>query len=246
MRTSRSRSRSAAAPAPTSAARRRRSSTRSRGFAASRATSRRSRSRSGCSAIRRSSTTSRRSSTCWRSSPRAAELAADRHRAVDRDLSCSASPARSPGRASTRSRSARRSANCSRSPAASGREGAAGGALGGAAGTFVGPDHLDLPLTLEDARAASATLGSGPMVVLDETVALGRGAAGRGLLSGRVLRAVHAVPGRDGPPGGGPRAPGVGSHARHRGRRAGADQRARAVHARLLDLRARPDGLDCD
>ena len=51
---------SGAAPAPTSAARRRRSSSRSRASAASRATSRRSRSRSGCSASRRSSTTSRR------------------------------------------------------------------------------------------------------------------------------------------------------------------------------------------
>jgi NADH-quinone oxidoreductase subunit F len=33
--------------------------------------------------------------------------------------------------------------------------------LGGAAGAFVGPDALDLPLTLEDTRAAGATLGSG-------------------------------------------------------------------------------------
>ena len=58
-----SRSSSAAAPAPTSAARRRRSSSRSRASAASHATSRRSRSRSACSASRRRSTTSRRSST---------------------------------------------------------------------------------------------------------------------------------------------------------------------------------------
>ncbi len=55
---------SGAAPAPTSAARRRRCSSRSRASAASRATSRRSRSRSGCSASRRSSTTSRRWPTC--------------------------------------------------------------------------------------------------------------------------------------------------------------------------------------
>ena len=33
--------------------------------------------------------------------------------------------------------------------------------LGGAAGSFVGPEHLDLPLTFEDTRAAGATLGSG-------------------------------------------------------------------------------------
>jgi NADH-quinone oxidoreductase subunit F len=37
--------------------------------------------------------------------------------------------------------------------------------LGGAAGTFVGPDDLDLPLTFEDTRAAGATLGSGVVLV---------------------------------------------------------------------------------
>ncbi len=40
--------------------------------------------------------------------------------------------------------------------------------LGGAAGAFVGPDGLDLPLTLEDARAAGVTLGSGVVIVYDE------------------------------------------------------------------------------
>jgi NADH-quinone oxidoreductase subunit F len=44
--------------------------------------------------------------------------------------------------------------------------------LGGAAGTFVRPDELDLPLTLEDARAAGATLGSGVVMVFDDTVDL--------------------------------------------------------------------------
>ena len=33
--------------------------------------------------------------------------------------------------------------------------------LGGAAGSFVGPEHLDLRLTFEDTRAAGTTLGSG-------------------------------------------------------------------------------------
>ena len=33
--------------------------------------------------------------------------------------------------------------------------------LGGAAGSFVGPEYLDLPLTFEDTRAAGTTLGSG-------------------------------------------------------------------------------------
>ena len=40
--------------------------------------------------------------------------------------------------------------------------------LGGAAGSFVGPEALDLPLTFEDTRAAGASLGSGvimPFVV---------------------------------------------------------------------------------
>jgi NADH-quinone oxidoreductase subunit F len=44
--------------------------------------------------------------------------------------------------------------------------------LGGAAGVFVGPDSLDLPLTFEATRAAGATLGSGVIMVFDETVDL--------------------------------------------------------------------------
>jgi NADH-quinone oxidoreductase subunit F len=41
--------------------------------------------------------------------------------------------------------------------------------LGGAAGTFVGPDQLDVPLTFEGTRAIGAGLGSGAITVLDET-----------------------------------------------------------------------------
>ncbi len=44
--------------------------------------------------------------------------------------------------------------------------------LGGAAGTFVGPDALDMPLSFEGARAADATLGSGVIMVFDETADL--------------------------------------------------------------------------
>ncbi len=44
--------------------------------------------------------------------------------------------------------------------------------LGGAAGVFVGPDALDMPLTFEGTRAAGATLGSGVIMVFDETVDL--------------------------------------------------------------------------
>jgi NADH-quinone oxidoreductase subunit F len=44
--------------------------------------------------------------------------------------------------------------------------------MGGAAGGFVGPDQLDLPLTFEATRAAGGTLGSGVVMVFDETVDL--------------------------------------------------------------------------
>jgi NADH-quinone oxidoreductase subunit F len=40
--------------------------------------------------------------------------------------------------------------------------------LGGAAGSFVGPDALDTPLTFEAVRAIGATLGSGVVLVLDD------------------------------------------------------------------------------
>ena len=42
--------------------------------------------------------------------------------------------------------------------------------LGGAAGMFIGPDKLDVPLTFEGTRAIGATLGSGVVMVFDETV----------------------------------------------------------------------------
>jgi NADH-quinone oxidoreductase subunit F len=42
--------------------------------------------------------------------------------------------------------------------------------LGGAAGVFVGPDQLDLELSLEATRAAGATLGSGVVTLFDDTV----------------------------------------------------------------------------
>jgi NADH-quinone oxidoreductase subunit F len=44
--------------------------------------------------------------------------------------------------------------------------------LGGAAGVFVGPDALAMPLTFEATRAAGATLGSGVIMVFDETADL--------------------------------------------------------------------------
>jgi len=44
--------------------------------------------------------------------------------------------------------------------------------LGGAAGSFVGPNALDSPLTFEGVRAIGATLGSGVVLVLDDSVDL--------------------------------------------------------------------------
>jgi NADH-quinone oxidoreductase subunit F len=41
--------------------------------------------------------------------------------------------------------------------------------LGGAAGTFVGRDALETPLTFEATRAIGATIGSGVVMVFDET-----------------------------------------------------------------------------
>ncbi len=45
--------------------------------------------------------------------------------------------------------------------------------LGGAAGSFVGPAQLSLPLTFAAARAAGTTLGSGVVMVFDETADIG-------------------------------------------------------------------------
>ena len=42
--------------------------------------------------------------------------------------------------------------------------------MGGAAGSFVGPDSMDLPLTLEATRGAGTTLGSGVVMVFDTSV----------------------------------------------------------------------------
>lgn len=44
--------------------------------------------------------------------------------------------------------------------------------MGGAAGAFIGPDQLDMPLTYEDSRARSIPLGSGVIMVFDETADL--------------------------------------------------------------------------
>jgi NADH-quinone oxidoreductase subunit F len=46
--------------------------------------------------------------------------------------------------------------------------------LGGAAGAFISPTELDTPLTFEGTRAIGATLGSGVVMLLDDTVDLRR------------------------------------------------------------------------
>jgi NADH-quinone oxidoreductase subunit F len=46
--------------------------------------------------------------------------------------------------------------------------------LGGAAGTFVGPESLDLPLTFEATRQAGTTVGSGVVMLFDETIDMSR------------------------------------------------------------------------
>ena len=46
--------------------------------------------------------------------------------------------------------------------------------LGGAAGAFVSPKELDTPLTFEDTRTIGATLGSGVVMLFDDTVDLKR------------------------------------------------------------------------
>jgi len=45
--------------------------------------------------------------------------------------------------------------------------------LGGAAGSFVGPEALDLPLTFEDSREAGVSLGSGVVMAFNQTVDFG-------------------------------------------------------------------------
>jgi NADH-quinone oxidoreductase subunit F len=44
--------------------------------------------------------------------------------------------------------------------------------MGGAAGKFIGPEELDMPLTYEDSRTREIPLGSGVVMVFDETVDL--------------------------------------------------------------------------
>ena len=244
-----SRSRSARVPAPTSAARRRRSSSRSRATAASRATSRRSPSSRASSASRPSSTTSRRSSTCSTSSrapgPSYAETGTEV--STGTKLFCVCGHVERPGRLrgavrddaprAVRPRGRRRRA------ARSSRR----SCMGGAAGGFLRPDELDLPLTFEGAREAKTTLGSGVVLVLDETVDMPR-LLMRLAAFFRNESCGQCVPCRVGTVRqqealarlvSGKTRGGVETRAR-------GDRRGRPVHARRVDLRPRPDCVERD
>ena len=116
--------------------------------------------------------------------------------------------------------------------------------LGGAAGSFVTPDHLDLKLTFEGAREVHTTLGSGVVLVLDDTVDAPRAADDdRRLHARRELRPVRSVPRRHRTPGGGARPPGLRPDPRHGAGRAEAHRRDRPGDARRVDLRPGPDRL---
>ncbi len=95
-------------------------------------------------------------------------------RRTRRERSCSVCRARSLDQVCTRCRSGSRWGICSTWPAGCGPGPvpASGAPRGGAAGMFVGPEALDVPLTFEATRAAGATLGSGVVLVLDDTVEL--------------------------------------------------------------------------
>ena len=115
--------------------------------------------------------------------------------------------------------------------------------LGGAAGTFVTPDQLDVPLTLEDTREIGATLGSGRGPVPRRVRRHGGDPApDRRVLPRRVLRAVRALPRRDGASGGVARADRARPRDRWADDRAAAAHRRRPRHDRRVDLRSRSDG----
>ena len=119
--------------------------------------------------------------------------------------------------------------------------------LGGAAGGFIGPDELDLPLTLEAARTAGTTLGSGVFLVFDDTVELPRMLM-RIAAFFRNESCGQCVPCRVGTVrqqealarliAGRPRG--------DRRRRARPHRRGGPVHARRVDLRPRPDRVERD
>ena len=116
--------------------------------------------------------------------------------------------------------------------------------LGGVAGRFVGPEALDAPLTFEGTRAIGASLGSGVILPLDDTVDLrpllvriagffrhescGQCVPCRVGTVRQQEALVRMTTGGDAPA------------------RARTARRGGAVHARRLDLRSRPDRVRRD
>ena len=157
--------------------------------------------------------------------------------------------ATSSARASTRCRSARRCASCSSWPAAS-RAGASCRRCcsGGAAGGFVRPDELDLPLTFEGAREREDDARLGRRAGARRHASTCRASCMRIAAFFRNESCGQCVPCR------------VGTVRQQEalarlvsgrtrggvGRRARADRRDRPVHARRVDLRPRPDGVERD
>ena len=148
----------------------------------------------------------------------------------------SASPATSSGPAVRAAVRARRCGSCSTSPESRPPKAVL---LGGAAGSFLRPDQLDLPLSFEAARAAGVSLGSGVVIVYDESADL----------VDAVLRIAEffrdescgqCVPCRVGTVRQEEALHRLASGAGERRRACGA-RRPRAGDARRVDLRTRPD-----
>ena len=152
-----------------------------------------------------------------------------RHRGVDRAQAVLRLGRRRQARASTRSSSGRRWRSSSTLAG-----GVPGGRpiqavlLGGAAGVFVGPGRCWTCRSRSRAtRAAGATLGSGVVMVFDESGRpSGRPAAHRRLLPRRVVRPVRPLPRGNGAPGGAARPAGRGP----------ADERVDGELIRLRDV----------
>ena len=118
--------------------------------------------------------------------------------------------------------------------------------LGGAAGTFVFPEQLDTPLTFAGVRAIGASLGSGVVMVLDETIdvqaiLLRIAAFFRDESCGQCV----ALSGRHGAPGGNAAAAVHRTHPGDTPRRIGTACRAWAGHAGCLDLWTGAHGREC-
>ena len=202
-----------------------------------------------CSASRPPSTTSRRSSTCSLIVARTAarRVRGDRHARARPARSSSASRGHvaRPGRLRGR-RSGRRCASCSSWPAAC-RAAARSRRSCSAArrASSSGPTRSTCRSPSRRTRAIGATLGSGVVMVFDETADLRRHApADRPVLPRRVVRPVRAVPGRHRAPGGAARAPRGRPAARRPRRRSW--RCSREIGQAMRDashLRPRPDGI---